>query len=103
MPIYEYKCRKCGVFESIQKISDAPLKKCPTCKGKVEKLISQSSFVLKGSGWYATDYAKKSTASEPTPAASESTSTPAASSTPAADTSTKPSSSTEKSTSKAAN
>ena len=61
MPIYEYKCHKCGVIEVMQGIKEKPLKKCPTCKGKVERMISSSSFVLKGSGWYATDYAKKST------------------------------------------
>jgi putative FmdB family regulatory protein len=59
MPIYEYKCNKCGVFEVVQKITDAPLKKCPTCKGKAERQISSTSFVLKGSGWYVTDYARK--------------------------------------------
>lgn len=61
MPIYEYKCNECGKeFEVIQKFSDKPLKKCIHCSSKkVEKLISQSSFHLKGSGWYATDYAKK--------------------------------------------
>ena len=61
MPIYEYKCSKCGkVFEIIQKISDEPLSRCKFCKGKVERLISNSSFQLKGSGWYLTDYARKS-------------------------------------------
>ncbi len=61
MPIYEYICNDCGkTFELIQKFSDKPVKKCIHCAGgKVEKLISQSSFVLKGSGWYQTDYAKK--------------------------------------------
>jgi len=58
MPIYEYQCSKCGVFEVTQRITENPLKKCPTCKGKVERIISATSFVLKGSGWYATDYAK---------------------------------------------
>lgn len=58
MPIYEYRCAKCGKeFEVIQKFSDKPVEKCIHCSGKVEKLISQSSFHLKGSGWYATDYA----------------------------------------------
>jgi len=61
MPIYEYKCNKCGVFEAIQGIKEAPLKKCPTCRNKVERQMSRGSFILKGSGWYATDYAKKST------------------------------------------
>ena len=58
MPIYEYHCSSCGKdFEVIQKFSDKPVKKCIHCAGKVEKIISQSSFHLKGSGWYATDYA----------------------------------------------
>jgi len=60
VPIYEYQCSKCGeIFEAFQKISDDPLTECRFCQGKVEKLISQSSFQLKGSGWYLTDYAKK--------------------------------------------
>ncbi len=60
MPIYEYKCPKCGVFEAMQRITEPSLKKCPTCKSKIERQISRGSFILKGSGWYATDYAKKS-------------------------------------------
>ena len=59
MPIYEYDCQKCGTFETTQKITDKPLAKCPTCKGKVKKLISNTSFQLKGTGWYVTDYARK--------------------------------------------
>ncbi|MEW6077021.1 MAG: FmdB family zinc ribbon protein [Thermodesulfobacteriota bacterium] len=63
MPIYEYECTKCGrVNEVWQQMSDKPLKKCSECSGKLQKLISRSSFHLKGSGWYATDYAGKSTA-----------------------------------------
>jgi putative FmdB family regulatory protein len=73
MPIYEYTCKKCGEFEVMQRITEPSLRKCPTCKGKVERLLSRSSFVLKGSGWYATDYARKGTGSaeskETTPAA----------------------------------
>jgi putative FmdB family regulatory protein len=64
MPIYEYQCAKCGVFEVTQRITENPLKKCPTCKGKVERIISATSFVLKGSGWYATDYAKSGNATK---------------------------------------
>jgi putative FmdB family regulatory protein len=60
MPIYEYKCNKCGVVEVMQRITEAPLRKCPNCKSKVERMVSRSSFVLKGTGWYATDYANKS-------------------------------------------
>jgi putative FmdB family regulatory protein len=59
MPIYEYACDRCGVFEEMQRITAEPLKKCPTCRGKVRRLISQTSFQLKGSGWYVTDYARK--------------------------------------------
>lgn len=60
MPIYEYICEKCGShIEVIQKISDAPLKRCSKCRGKLEKTVSRTSFQLKGSGWYATDYSRK--------------------------------------------
>ena len=59
MPIYEYQCEKCGPFEVTQRITDAPLRRCPECRSKVRKLISQTSFQLKGSGWYVTDYASK--------------------------------------------
>jgi putative FmdB family regulatory protein len=59
MPIYEYKCPKCGEFEVTQRITEDALKKCPTCKSKVERLLSRTSFILKGTGWYATDYASK--------------------------------------------
>ena len=59
MPLYEYKCEKCGnIFEIIQKFSDAPLTTHEGCGGKVEKLLSASGFQLKGSGWYVTDYAR---------------------------------------------
>lgn len=59
MPIYEYQCENCGTFEVTQKITESPLRKCPTCKSKVKKLISNTSFQLKGTGWYITDYARK--------------------------------------------
>ena len=60
MPIYEYKCQKCGnQFEVFQGISDPEVKSCNVCKGKVQKLVSLSSFSLKGSGWYVTDYKGK--------------------------------------------
>jgi len=59
MPIYEYSCQKCGVVEVTQRITERALSKCPTCKGKVKKLISNTSFQLKGTGWYITDYARK--------------------------------------------
>ena len=62
MPIYEYQCKKCGKqFEAFQGITEPDLKTCKFCKGKVHKMMSLSSFSLKGSGWYATDYAGKKT------------------------------------------
>lgn len=61
MPLYEYECTQCGqIEEALLKFSDKPLKKCRTCSGSLRKLISNSSFHLKGTGWYVTDYAKKS-------------------------------------------
>jgi putative FmdB family regulatory protein len=60
MPLYEYLCDACGHrFEAIQKFSDPIADKCPKCGGAVHKLISSPAFHLKGTGWYATDYAKK--------------------------------------------
>ena len=90
MPIYEYDCPSCGTFEVSQKITEKPLRRCPRCKGRVTKLISSTSFQLKGSGWYVTDYAGKdnsgkkvkeegksdTSASKDAPAAKETTSAP---------------------------
>ncbi len=61
MPIYEYYCKACGhEFELIQKITDRPIRKCEECgKLQARRKISQTSFVLKGSGWYVTDYGGK--------------------------------------------
>ena len=57
MPIYEYECSKCGkTFEVFQRITEEPLTKCKFCEGRVNRLISQCSFQLKGTGWYVTDY-----------------------------------------------
>ena len=61
MPLYEYKCDACGhAFEKIVKFSDPPLEACPKCGGAVQKLFSSPAIQFKGSGWYITDYAKKS-------------------------------------------
>jgi putative FmdB family regulatory protein len=62
MPMYEYECESCHHrFERIQKFSDPPIETCPVCdKGPVRKLISSPAIQFKGSGWYITDYAKKS-------------------------------------------
>jgi putative FmdB family regulatory protein len=72
MPVYEYECQECNkVFEVQQKIADKPLSDCPECQGPVKKLMSMSSFQLKGGGWYADGYssngngAKKGDAAKP--------------------------------------
>lgn len=73
MPIYEYKCKKCGSeFEVFQKISETDAKSCKFCHGPVNKLMSLSSFQLQGSGWYVTDYAgKKPNVKDDKPGANE--------------------------------
>ena len=64
MPLYDYQCKKCGHrFERIQKFSDPELKECPECGGEIERLLSAPAVQFKGSGWYVTDYAKKSESS----------------------------------------
>ena len=87
MPIYEYRCAKCGQFEIMQRITKPALKRCPTCQSKVTKLISNTSFQLKGSGWYITDYGRKDgsngsnkSTQETTSESKAETSTPASSS-----------------------
>jgi putative FmdB family regulatory protein len=73
MPLYEYECKKCGHrFEKIQLYSDKMVKKCPECGGQVEQMISAPAVQFKGSGWYVTDYAKKT--SSPGSSGSESSS-----------------------------
>jgi len=60
MPIYEYRCDECShQFDVFQKITDDPVSECPECGGPVQKLVSQTSFVLKGGGWYATEYGNR--------------------------------------------
>ncbi len=62
MPLYEYQCESCQHrFERIQKFSDPPIETCPSCGGPVKKLLSSPAIHFKGSGFYITDYAKKST------------------------------------------
>ncbi|MBI4690275.1 MAG: zinc ribbon domain-containing protein [Nitrospirae bacterium] len=61
MPIYEYECVNCGeIREVVQRFSDEPLTTCPDCNGRLKKIISNTSFILKGTGWYKTDYASDS-------------------------------------------
>jgi len=86
MPLYEYKCDACQkVFEEMQKFSDAPLSHCPTCNSPVQKQMSVTSFALKGSGWYTTDYKKSSVAAKApaTPAAAVTPAAPATTAAPA--------------------
>lgn len=74
MPIYEYICEKCGShLEVMQKVSDAPLKRCSKCRGKLEKVFSRTSFQLKGGGWYVSDYSGKSSSKSETSAQSAKT------------------------------
>lgn len=83
MPLYEYQCDSCDErFERIQKFSDPPVEVCPSCGGTVKKLLSSPAIQFKGSGWYITDYAKKSKGE--TKPAKESTSTDSSSSAGAA-------------------
>ncbi|HEY0762056.1 MAG TPA: zinc ribbon domain-containing protein [Pyrinomonadaceae bacterium] len=65
MPIYEYECKKCKAHvEAFQKLNDKPLTKCRKCGGKLERKISAPAIQFKGTGWYVTDYAEKTTKSE---------------------------------------
>lgn len=89
MPIYEYICEKCDKhLEVIQKITEGPITNCPDCDGTLKKMISSTSFVLKGTGWYATDYAsnkgsapKTTTPQKPKDSSTTSPQTPAEAST----------------------
>src|SRR5688572_33419608 len=89
MPLYEYQCESCDVrFERIQKFSDPPVEVCPSCGGAVKKLFSSPAIQFKGSGWYITDYAKKSSAETKPSGSKEGASTESgstASTTPAKD------------------
>jgi putative FmdB family regulatory protein len=65
LPLYEYKCKKCGrKVEKIRKFSDPPLTVCESCGGKLEQLLSSPAIRFKGSGFYINDYSKKSSAPE---------------------------------------
>lgn len=96
MPIYEYRCKDCQqVFEEWQKGFEDQEKICPVCGGASSRLISNSAFILKGSGWYATDYCKPSAQAGNGNGKSKAKETPASSSDSAAsstDSATKPAS-----------
>lgn len=90
MPLYEYKCAKCGdVFEVMQKFADAPLTLHGNCGGAVERLLSSPALQFKGSGWYITDYARNGGSKEKGKSNGD-TGAKTESSAPAAETSAKP-------------
>jgi len=77
MPLYEYRCTSCGhTHEALQKMGSRPLRRCRRCPGKLERLVSKTSFHLKGGGWFNAGYAKGSPS--PSPAKPESETKPAA-------------------------
>ncbi|OHE55382.1 MAG: FmdB family transcriptional regulator [Thermodesulfovibrio sp. RBG_19FT_COMBO_42_12] len=72
MPIYEYRCSKCGYsFDVIQKVNDPPITTCTKCSGPINKVISSAGLVFKGSGWYITDYSSKGKREEKSPGKKE--------------------------------
>ena len=88
MPIYEYECAECGhLLETIQKMSEDPLKDCPSCnRPALKRLLSAAGFQLKGTGWYATDFknsGQKKTDSKKTETSKTETSSDSSPSTPA--------------------
>lgn len=85
MPIYEYRCRDCDkVFEKIQSGFDERTEACPACGGESKRIISNTSFVLKGSGWYVTDYCNRHGGAESGGNGDKGGDSPAASDAPAA-------------------
>ena len=67
MPLYDYKCSKCGyIFEVQQRITEEPLEHCPKCKGHIKRLISPAGIIFKGSGFHVTDYGKRPKAEKKT-------------------------------------
>ncbi len=83
MPLYEYRCEQCGSrVEKIQKFSDAPLTTCEKCGGALTRLLSAPAIQFKGTGWYVTDYARKSTAGQASRSDSSSSATSASSAGP---------------------
>lgn len=78
MPLYEYKCAKCGhKFEKIENFSASEVKKCPKCGGKAERQLAPSAIQFKGSGWYVTDYAGKGSAAKSAEGSGDGASKPA--------------------------
>ena len=100
MPLYEYQCESCQKrFEKIQKYSDPPIETCPSCGGRVNKLLSSPAIQFKGTGWYITDYAKKSSTESSNKTTSGSSSSSSSSSGDTSNTTTNASPSTSDSSS----
>ncbi len=90
MPLYEYLCSDCGkVVEIIQKFSDEPLSTCSGCGGAMSRLLSAPAIQFKGSGWYVTDYSKKSNGGKPEAGSTQSTKSTSEESKPSSKTSEK--------------
>ena len=101
MPLYEYQCGECEHrFEVIQKFSDALASTCPKCGGPVTKLASSPAIQFKGTGWYVTDYARKSGGGEPSKTSDSTKKKDASSEKAKTDSKTPPSTSSTSSTSK---
>ncbi len=96
LPLYEYQCAKCGRFELIKKFSDPAVTICPTCGRDITKLASAPAFHLKGTGWYVTDYAKKSGVSDGSDGSASSSSASSSKDSSSKDSSSKDSSSSSK-------
>lgn len=93
MPVYEYECEDCGkIVEIVQKISEPPVTECQHCAGRLHKIISKSTFHLKGAGWYVTDYKNRSSQTSTATTAEPKTSAPDSGSTSKKDISSKESS-----------
>lgn len=96
MPIYEYECPNNHRFEVIQKFDDPPIDVCTECGAPVERLISSPAIQFKGSGWYITDYARKSDSSESSKPASDKPATETSKSSETKSDTTKPAASSDK-------
>lgn len=97
MPLYEYRCGACeNVYEYMQTLSERPKRKCEDCGGRLEKLVSRAGFVLKGTGWYETDFKAKKPASKPGGAGADKADTAEKASKPASETKSATSSDSKK-------
>ena len=99
MPTYDYECRKGHHFEAVQRITEDPLKRCKVCGAKATRLISQTTFILRGGGWYADGYQKSKGGKESGASAESSGESKSSTSSPDSSSSTSSSSSSDSSSS----